>query len=320
MRSIGNLGVEDRTKEHIPVSLKYLLYYGKATFRWQKKSALREPGNFRLQELMNYIRPNLKEPVFAIGAPRSGTTFLGARLAQLPELVYFLEPVLTKAAVRHVFADEWSERKAALIYRAVYAWLMRVRREPAAVFCEKTPGNCFIIPFLHRTFPDARFIHIVRDGRDSALSLSKKNWYANESKVLYKRDPDGYLFGPGRRFWVEPDRVNEYEKTNDLHRCIWLWRRYVESALEGLEAVPGAQVLQVRYEDLLRDTDRYGNDVLDHLSIDKPTSRDRFLQNLRETAHTHSVGAWRRSLSSNEAAELWEEGGRLMEDLGYARY
>ena len=314
---LSELRDKDRALEHIPVSMRFLPYWIRETWREQKRTATRHPGPFEFRKLAQYLRPNLQNPVFAIGAPRSGTTFLGASLAELPELVYFFEPVMTKAAVRHVYLGEWPEWQSAFFYRSVYSWLMRVRHETESVFCEKTPGNCFIVPFLYRTFPGARFIHIVRDGRDSALSLAKKDWYANEAKGKYLRDPDGYLFGPEKRFWVEQDRVTEFENTTNLHRCIWLWRRYVEDALQGLGEVPSRQVYQLRYEDFLCDTGRYGNEVLDFIRVENPGSRKSFLQNLSETAHTDSIGVWRSGMSEAENAALWTEAGNLLQRFGY---
>ncbi|MEO1203568.1 MAG: sulfotransferase, partial [Pseudomonadota bacterium] len=226
--------------------------------------------------LLRMLRPNLREPVFAIGSPRSGTTFLGECLSQLPEISYHYEPVITKAAVRCVWTGAWSERFATAVYRTVFAWLMRIEYEPDLRFCEKTPGNCFILPFLHRAFPDAKFIHIVRDGRDAALSLSKKPWYRNDSRDSGERDPDGYLLGPSRRFWVEHERADEYERTGDLHRCIWLWRRYVEEALRGKSSIPDAQYYELRYEDLVAEPGKYATDIGEFLGIESSSSKARF--------------------------------------------
>src|SRR5215213_3928585 len=49
------------------------------------------------------LDPRLSEPVFVLGAPRSGTTFLGSRLGLVSEFSYHFEPRLTKAAARHVY-------------------------------------------------------------------------------------------------------------------------------------------------------------------------------------------------------------------------
>jgi hypothetical protein len=38
---------------------------------------------------------------------------------------------------------------------------------------DKSPRNCFKIPFLLAVFPEAQFIHVIRDGRDAVLSIHK---------------------------------------------------------------------------------------------------------------------------------------------------
>ena len=55
------------------------------------------------------LDPRLHRPVFIIGAPRSGTTFLGSSIGRMPEISYHLEPRLTKAAARCVYDGSWSE-------------------------------------------------------------------------------------------------------------------------------------------------------------------------------------------------------------------
>ena len=37
-------------------------------------------------------------------------------------------------------------------------------------FAEKDPENSFLVPFLAAEFPDAQFVQILRDGRDSTVS------------------------------------------------------------------------------------------------------------------------------------------------------
>jgi len=263
------------------------------------------------------IRPNLTRPIFIIGAPRSGTTFLGQCLFQFPEISYHFEPVVTKAAVRYIYDGKWSETRARLLYRMTYSWLMRMSFETDLRFCEKTPGNCFILPFLHRSFRDAKFLHIVRDGRDAALSLSKKPWYGNDSRDSDSRDPDGYLFGPSKRFWVEESRVDEYEHTNDLHRCIWLWRRYVESALEGAKSVPVDHYYQLRYEDILAEPARHADGISEFLEIESSLSRKTFRDNVIASARADSIGRWKNETTNDQYRQFAGEAGQLLHQLGY---
>jgi hypothetical protein len=43
----------------------------------------------------------------------------------------------------------------------------------AAMFIEKTPGHAHLVPFLRAVYPNARYLHLIRDGRDVARSLSQ---------------------------------------------------------------------------------------------------------------------------------------------------
>ncbi len=307
------------TRKILPLSLLYLPYWLRWTLRDIRRKSPRRPRKFMLHRVLKLLSPNIEAPIFIIGAPRSGTTFLGSCIAELPEISYFFEPVITKAAVRAVYTKEWSSRKAGWIYRNVYAWLLRIQLDPDLRFCEKTPGNCFILPFLQETFPQAKFINIIRDGRDSAISLAKKPWYQVAMNGAYLRDPDGYLYGSGSRFWVESGRVDEYENTTDLHRCMWLWRRYLEEAKHGCEKIPEDQLLEIRYEELVSDPISNAEKILDFLDIRAMESRQVFIDTVHDRARKDSLDRWKSELTQSEKGVLYEEAGELLRALGYSK-
>lgn len=273
-------------------------------------------GRPRLRDVALTPFPPLRRPVFIIGAPRSGTTFLGRCVAALPEVSYHFEPVATKAAARYVHDGLWSERRARLFYRCVYRWLLRIHLDGGRRLAEKTPRNCFLVGFLARAFPGARFLLIVRDGRDAALSLLDKPWLRRDGAETGRREPGGYPYGPWAWFWVEPERRAEFEATTDLHRCAWAWRRYNEAALDGLAALPGSASLELRYEDLVRDPAAGSRRVLDFLEIDRRASRSAFA-GVAAGASADSVGRWRGGLSAADRAVVEGEAGALLGRLGY---
>src|SRR5262252_1855678 len=94
------------------------------------------------------LDPRLHRPIFIIGAPRSGTTFLGSCIGRMPEVSYHLEPMLTKAAVGCVYARSWTEDRSAAIFRSSYAALLLAAFHGGRRFADKTPENGFIVPFL----------------------------------------------------------------------------------------------------------------------------------------------------------------------------
>lgn len=263
------------------------------------------------------ISPNLKQPIFIFGSPRSGTTFLGSCLAELPELSYHFEPVLTKAAVRYVYTQQWSQSNAQIFYRLVYSWLMRLHADGDLIFAEKTPRNSFIIPFLYEAFPNAKFIHIIRDGRDVAISLAKRPWYRQDMNGSGAKDPGGYPFGSMARFWVESDRIQEFETTDDIHRCIWLWRKYVTHALEGAQVLPSAQYHELKYEDLVINPQGECERLLDFMAINHPESRKLLQQVITKKARPNSIGGWQTQLDSQQLASAYQEAGDWLKKLGY---
>lgn len=244
---------------------------------------------------------------------------MGECLSVLPEISYHHEPIATKAATRYIYEKQWEYTQAKFFYYFVYSWLMRIHLNGHLRFAEKTPRNCLIIPFLHQTFPQAKFIHIIRDGRDAALSHSKKPWLQAVMKNSGKREPGGYLYGSTARFWVEPDRQQEFEQTSDIHRCIWNWRVFTEKALEASKTLPSEQYMQIRYESLVVNPDREGKQILDFLEIIDLQSRNLFLEAVN-LARPNSVGNWQSNLSQVELAEIDAEAGILLKQLSYLSY
>jgi len=198
----------------------------------------------------------------------------------------------------------------------VYAWLMRLHGDGDLRFVEKTPRNCCIIPFLEEAFPDAQFIHIIRDGRDSALSLSKKPWLAKRAADSGKYEPGGYPYGPYAQFWVEPARRSEFESTSDIHRCIWAWQRFTEDAIAATQNFSSDKLLEVRYESFAVDPSGEANNILDFLGIKNLESRSLF-EAAVSTFNPSLTEQWKRQLTESQLEEIYAESGDLLRELHY---
>ncbi|MGD1948602.1 MAG: sulfotransferase [Leptolyngbyaceae cyanobacterium] len=301
-----------------PISWLGFLDWTRQTVAVDRKYYHRQHRPISMDRLRHLVFPNLTRPIFIVGSPRSGTTFLGSCIAQLPEISYHFEPVATKAAARYIHNQEWSFIKAKQFYQRVYAWLMRLHADGDLRFAEKTPRNCFLIDFLYQAFPDAQFIHIIRDGRDAALSHSKKPWLQAAAAQSDKRESSGYRHGPYARFWVETDRVQEFEATSDIHRCIWAWRRHVSTILDQTQALPKDQYYELRYENLVAQPHQEAQKLLANLEIQNTVSSQKLCQAFAQ-AKTTSVGGWQRELSAEQLQQVNQEAGTLLEQLGYSQ-
>lgn len=109
----------------------------------------------------------------------------------------------------------------------------------------KEPRSIFYLPFLNEAFPSMRFIHLVRDGRNMALS-SNQNQLRKHGEVMI-RDAESA--------WAEP------------HRSIALWSRLNVGAAEYGEARMAKRYYRIRFEDLCMNPRRVIDTVLDFLGI-----------------------------------------------------
>lgn len=257
---------------------------------------------------------SIDRPVFILGCPRSGTTYLGSLLAEMRDSTYIYEPQILKYYVRLVRDEFAGPRHASLLYRAALHSLVLAGPGHGPRPVEKNPNHVFSVDYLCNIFPDALFVMITRDGHDVAVSLKEKPWHRADA-VGTGREPAGYLKGPYPHFYIEPDRADEYTATSDIHRCIWIWRRHQEEVETHRSRTDIAQH-QIRYEDLVTRPRRTIDGLCDFLDVSHE-SRDA-IHHKAGSGHTSSVGRWRDVLSTDEVTVVRAEAGSLLKELGYA--
>jgi len=282
-------------------------------------SDIRDRGRdaaLRKRPTAHALDPRLHRPIFIIGAPRSGTTFLGSCLGRMPEVSYHFEPRLTKAAARCVYDGSWGERRCATVFRVSYSALLLAGLHGGRRFAEKNPENGFVVPFLAEAMPDAQFVHIIRDGRDAAVSHAEQPWLNAKSAGSGKRGRGGQLWGNAARWWVEPDRREEFAAVTDIVRSAWCWRRFTEAALAGLATLPAGRSIEVRYESVVSDP-MHATDLLAGFLGTTPAGLEALRAGLSK-AKPGSVGRWRKALDEPQVDDVQQEIGPLLARLGYA--
>ncbi len=273
-----------------------------------------EPRPVTVRRVAASLWPELGSPVFVVGAPRSGTSVLAGSLGAMPSVSYHREPVVMKAIVRHVGRGDWPAPRAQRAIRWVYRMLLVLHLDGDLRLVEKTPQNAFLVPTLAAAFPDARFVHIVRDGRDATVSYLEKPWVRQVFAWTRRRDPGGQPYGPFAPWWVEAGRRDEFESTSDVHRAVWVWRAHVEAARAGLASVDPSRWVEVRYEDLTRDPDAVAERLLTVLGVDDPDDRARLHDALSRMSGA-SVGRWRDRLDDVALATIEREAGPLLRSI-----
>jgi Sulfotransferase family len=244
-----------------------------------------------------------ERPVFVLGSPRSGTSFVARSIGRVPGFADLGELGPWKAAIPELAS--LPEETAAEQLRGMLESIRRygLIRHLRAV--EQSPETSFVLAPAIRAYPQAAVVHMIRDPRDVAASLLQKGWL-REGRPGH--DDVGAPYGPHARFWVEAERADEFDRADEARRAGWTWRSYVSAA----QAAP-AQTVEVRYEELAADPETASEPLAAHIGAD-PVLLARALSDI----HSESVGRWHRNLTPEQVEEVEAEAGELMQELGYS--
>ncbi len=270
-------------------------------------------------------------PVFVCGFPRSGTTLLYHMLLSSGDFAYYRSETwvfdlivprfgdLRRRRDRERLMDVWLKSRnfelSGLDAEAVKADVLAnchnggdfleltmgamARQQRVRRWAECTPTHVLYLDEIQRVLPDALFVHIIRDGRDAALSYAKQGWV----KPFPWPSTDGMLVAA--LYWE------------------WLVRRGREC---GRRVAPN--YLEVAYEDLIarpRETLATIGAFIDHdLDYDRildvgvgSVSRPNTSFGESGGESFNPVERWRRALSPEDLARLDGLIGPLLEELGY---
>ncbi len=265
-------------------------------------------------------------PVIVLGVGRSGTTLLRVMLDRSSELAIpyetFFVPQLAHRHGRRPKLDDFLDDLGRL--RTLYDWGikpddvrprlhegMATSEAIAAIFetyaerqrkprwGDKTPLYMQQLPLLERLFPDAIWVHLVRDGRDAALSFLEL--------------PEGF----SGKTWALPHTVRQFAAR---------WRTEILAA-RRLGRHAGSRYLELRYEDLVDEPERNLRLVCEHASLTwEPVMLDHTRPS--DTAHmpehrnlaqppTPGLRDWRSQMSREDALAFEQVAGDVLRSSGY---
>lgn len=245
--------------------------------------------------------------VFIVGCPRSGTTLTQKTIeshshcfAYQGESGMFTNQNIFRLNRKH-FGLEGNELRKALskadnVVDFFDQQVRRLNKElPGEIYVDKTGHHILKLDFILRSFPNARVIHIVRDGRDS------------------------YCSALGHDGVPQRDSVLAFAK---------YWTNAVDT---GLDAEKDQRVFHFRYEDFTRNPIPELKKIMNHIGLEAedsqidPTSwaddsraRMKEFNKLQGPVTTSSIERWRTQLSSEEIADFNAIAGETLRRLGYS--
>lgn len=295
-------------------------------------------------KLPSFLRRTPERPPFpfVVGMNRSGTTLLRMMLDAHPDLTVPPETHFVPDAIKAAKAEgstpqsvleamkehrEWPDFgvsdkemltrfealpkfKAGPAIRSFYE--IYAERQGKPRYGEKTPTYVQKMKLIQRALPEARFCHVIRDGRDVALSVLDRT-------------------------------VRDLTAADVANR----WRKKVTKARDDSPALE--HYMEIRYEDLVLDTEPVLREVCDFFKLewtdDLLSYHERSADRLQEMARalpgggkskelsverrmaTHEmttkppsadrVQRWRRQMTEEQRQGFEDVAGDLLEELGY---
>lgn len=280
--------------------------------------------------------------VFVVGCPRSGTTWVQRLLATHPRVrtgqesdVFDLYVGPQLRAWQHELDPAASGRGGVGLgcyftesefFDVLKDYALRLL-EPMVgglaadeVFVEKTPSHVLYVPEIHALLPRARFVHVLRDARDTVASLlsASRGW---------------------GRAWAP----------RGARGAAGTWVHHVRAAHDARKTLPPRQFTEVRYEDLHRDGERVLSELAAWLGLDWTVAqvREALARNTPDAARAGGgtpiplggqfgatlgptvkepagfvrqarAGTWRTDLRMIDKLAVWRVARSTMAQVGYA--
>jgi len=221
----------------------------------------------------------ITKPIFIVGVPRSGTTFLYHILGQHPSVAWFSKNTVKKFLTddflhaiylrrrvfglrnipypvnafnnrffstletpgefgflwRNVFKGDWNpniSKKNLQVLKKTIVDLLNEKQKKR--FLSKHPMNSIRISVINECFPNSKFVHIIRDGRDVVNSMLRRS----------KENPSKY-FGI-------PLKSSEKKEMNPIEKHATQWIQVIKAIKNSFENLNKDQFIEIRYEDLVR--------------------------------------------------------------------
>jgi hypothetical protein len=280
---------------------------------------------------------------FIVGVARSGTTLLRLMLDAHPELAIPPETHFVPRFVKEVERGADAEAGLAFVtgHKRWPDWgldadALRARFEALDPFTagdalraffglyaeghgkprwgDKSPTHLKRMARIHKALPEARFLHVIRDGRDAALSLLERSWGPDtipDAAAAWKEGIEKARRQAKRKL---PDDAYVEVRYEELVREPEATLREVARAIElpwDERMLRYHEVADERMSEVERDFERGGGERI--------TAAERAAQHalVREPPRPDRIGRWRTELPADARRQFEEIAGDLLAELGY---
>lgn len=254
-------------------------------------------------------------PVLMVGMPHSGTTISMRLVAQHPDVINKSEANVLWQPLGYFDYENGDHVRTAIdateaeINRLhnrleFHRWFFKKPR-----ILSKNPDNTVRLDFLKAVFPDACFIHVIRDCRAVVNSLIRSLPAAWETEDRFKPWRERVNPFPG----VKPPNWRSLLRDDPIEQHALQWREVLAYAFQ-VEEAEGLDVFHLKYEELCEDPRSVMEAVYRFCGLE--ISED-ILNRLPEKLENRNY-KWRNTFTEDEVNLIDEIAGPMLTRLGYA--
>jgi hypothetical protein len=285
----------------------------------------------------------VRQPVFLIGAPFSGTDQLARALKRSPDfhvtigqqsvlsVVYAFarNPAIQRdrgeaaaTVLRDAFAQAWQVTPhGCLSCSAACRETGRVNGAGTCVeerditrYGDATPDLMYCAESVVDAFPDARIVQVIRDGRDVAAAM-----LADPPTLSFFRRglPGGDGKAPSPFFGIETEQdLAAWAGLSPAGKAAMRWRGSVRKMARLRSSLEAEQLTTLRYEQMIRHPAAAAAAISEFIDarLNPIGTRDRLAG---AAGPAVEPGGWRRLLSAAQVAEIEKVAGQDLRRVGY---
>ncbi|MBN2301994.1 MAG: sulfotransferase [Lentisphaerae bacterium] len=189
------------------------------------------------------------DTAFIVSTGRTGTKFLARFIAGVAgfNAVHEPRPDLLKYALTYAQGKHSFDNATKFIEQSRRTAPADTRRRACSVYVESNNRLFSLLKPLRALFPNAKIIHIVRDGRSYVRSGMARKWY---TKRDYKKREHAYMF-PDDPYFDKWNSMTRFEK------ICWRWQKKDGFITRDFTEIAEPKI-KVTFEDIFEDPDRKG--------------------------------------------------------------
>jgi len=258
---------------------------------------------------LNHLNWEGIKVIFIISTGRTGTKFLADFFNRFENIEARHEPKPNFLSLGNNYAEGKISSNIAqeIIATDRRIVLNELYKMNAKIYIESNNRLFSLIPVLRNTFPNCKFLHIVRDGRDVVRSGMGRGWYEpNDFPRIKATDfPDDPYF-------------KEWEKMSRFEKICWWWQKkdsFIYESVRGKE-----DSITVKFEDIFDPDKKYKGikNIIDFINIDINFTND-FKDLMKQKVNdskSYAIPYWK-EWGSDLKNQFIKIAGKHMTNYGY---